>query len=372
LFCSPILNAGLRYYPEAERGHYVSSLRAYLRRSLGRSLVVMEVLTIGAAFLWSWRSGAPLDLVLGLGLFVAADVGRTFEMSLFNAARQQRPAAILSAAETLARPLLVVLGVLVLGPRIDVVMVALALSIAVTWVLLFAAFAPVGLHAGSKPLPPGMAPEMRRYAIPLIPIALMNWLTSVSDRYIIAWFSHDTFMVGVYAAGYGLVSQPFLLMHAVVALTLRPAYFSAVAAGNDTHARHMFRVWLLISVIICVLGVAAFYLARTFAVDTLLGPRYRGAVSFVPWIALGYLFYVVEQVLEQQLLAYKRTVAVLWAQTSGAVASVAVTIPCVLRFGAMGAAYACPIYFSIQCLIVALLMWRSSPGHVPGGSGPRL
>ena len=87
----------------------------------------------------------------------------------------------------------------------------------------------------------------------------------------------------------------------------------------------------------------------------------EGAVGFVPWIALGYLFYVAEQVLEQQLLAYKRTVAVLGAQTSGAIASVAVTIPCVLRFGAKGAAYACPIYYSVQCLIVALLIWRSGP-----------
>jgi O-antigen/teichoic acid export membrane protein len=360
LFCSPTLNAGLRYYPEAERGHYVSSLRAHLRRSLGRSVVPMEILTIGGAILWCWTKGAPLDVVLGLALFVGADVSRTFEMSLFNAARRQRPAAILSAAETLVRPLLVVLGVLAFGPRIDVVMGALALSIGVTLVLLFAAFEPVGVGAPGKVLPPGVAPEMRRYAIPLIPIALMNWFTSVSDRYIIAWFSHNTFMVGVYAAGYGLVSQPFLLMHAVVALTLRPAYFSSVAGGNDVHARHVFRVWLFVSVMVCMAGVAAFYLGRTFAVDTFLGPRYRGAISFVPWIALGYLFYVVEQVLEQQLLAYKRTVAVLTAQTGGAIASVAVTIPCVLRFGAKGAAYACPIYFSIQCLIVAVLMWRSS------------
>jgi O-antigen/teichoic acid export membrane protein len=289
-------------------------------------------------------------------------------MSLFNAARRQRPAAILSATETLVRPLLVVLGVLVLGPRIDVVMGALALSIAVTLVLLFAGFEPVGAAAAPKLLPPAMADEMRRYAIPLVPIALMNWFTSVSDRYIIAWFSHDTFMVGVYAAGYGLVSQPFLLMHAVIALTLRPAYFSAVASGNDVHARHMFRVWLLIAVVICLIGVAAFFVGSTLAVDILLGPRYRGAISFAPWIALGYLFYVVEQVLEQKLLAYKRTGAVLTAQTSGAIASVVVTIPCVLRFGAKGAAYACPIYFSIQCLIAGVLLWRSSPPDVPGGA----
>jgi len=365
LFCSPTLNAGLRYYPEAERGHFVSSLRASLRRNLRISLVLMEILTVAGSLLWCSRQGAPFGVVFGLALFVAADVRRTFEMSLFNAARRQRPAAILSAAETLMRPLLVVLGVLIWGPKLDVVMGALALSILVTVVLSFAAFEPVGIDSAGSALPTGLVPEMRRYAIPLIPIAVMTWITSVSDRYIIAWFSHDTFMVGVYAAGYGLVSQPFLLIHAVVALTLRPAYFASVARGNDARARHMFRVWLLLSVMVCVAGVAAFYWGRTFAVNVFLGPRYRGAISFVPWIALGYLFYVVEQVLEQQLLAYKRTLAVLAAQTSGAVVSVAVTIPCVWRFGATGAAYACPLYFSIQCLIAAILLWRFGPGQAP-------
>ena len=88
----------------------------------------------------------------------------------------------------------------------------------------------------------------------------------------------------------------------------------------------------------------------------------------MPWIALGYLFYVVEQVLEQKLLAYKRTRAVLAAQTCGAMASVVVTIPCVLRFGAKGAAYACPIYFAIQCVVVMVLLRRPSPPRLPGGA----
>ena len=78
LFCSPTLNAGLRYYPEAERGRYVASLRSHLRRNIGRSLVLMEILTVGAALLWCWSRGAPLDVVLGLALFVAADVSSHF------------------------------------------------------------------------------------------------------------------------------------------------------------------------------------------------------------------------------------------------------------------------------------------------------
>lgn len=76
----------------------------------------------------------------------------------------------------------------------------------------------------------------------------------------------------------------------------------------------------------------------------------------VPWIAFGYVLYAIEQVFEQKLLARKRSFAVLVAQIFGAAASIAVTIPLVMRFGMMGAAYACPIYFLIQCMVAALLL----------------
>jgi len=68
----------------------------------------------------------------------------------------------------------VVLGVLVLGPRIDVVMGALALSMRSRWYC----FSQVSSLSGAPPPEapsPAMADEMRRYAIPLVPIALMNW-----------------------------------------------------------------------------------------------------------------------------------------------------------------------------------------------------
>jgi len=98
----------------------------------------------------------------------------------------------------------------------------------------------------------------------------------VSDRYIIAWFSHDTFMVGVYAAGYGLVSQPFPVDARRDCVDLRPAYFSAVASGNDVACRHMFRVWLLIAVVICLIGVAAFFVGSTLASISCWAPAIEG------------------------------------------------------------------------------------------------
>jgi O-antigen/teichoic acid export membrane protein len=320
----------------------------------------MEAVLVVGAGLWIWQARVGASVVLTLAVFLFADVFRTFEIAMFGASRRQRPAALASASEALLKPLLVVAGVFLFGARIEVVLGAIASSMVVTLVGVYITARLDNLGPGVA-LPSQIATEMRRYALPLIPIALLNWLTGVSDRYIIQWLSHDLPSVGLYAAGYGLISQPFLILHGVAALTLRPVYFSAVSRNDQSHAAKTFRAWLVLSSSICVVATALIFVWRGSLVSTFLGPQYRGAVVVVPWIALGYLFYVIEQVLEQHLLAHKRTRAVLYTQAGGAAASVIVTVPLVASQGMVGAAYACPIYFLIQCLIAASLVWRASP-----------
>jgi len=357
IFCSPILNSALRYYPDAERDGYVSALRRLLARILGRAVFAMEIIAVVGIVVWSSRTGNSSLILLPLTVFLALDVIRTFEMTLFNAARMQRAAAILGAFETLIRPLLVVAGILLLGRTVAVIIGTFALSTFLSLALLYSAMTRASSSGGAA-LPANLPSAMWRYAIPLIPVALLSWTSSVSDRYIIEWVSGDIASIGVYSAGYGLISQPFLLLHGVVALTLRPVYFAAVSRADKRHASQTFATWIAITTVVCGTATVLIYLIRDPLVRTFLGPKYRGATVFVPWIALGYFFYVIEQVLEQSLLAHNRTKSVLITQTCGAIASVIVTIPLVIQFGALGAAYACPLYFLIQLLTVMVILRR--------------
>jgi O-antigen/teichoic acid export membrane protein len=362
LFCSPILSAGLRFYADAQHGNYVPALYRMLRAALGKATIAMEVLVVIGACIWIWQAHVGASLVLTLAVFLFADVFRTFEIAMFSAARRQRRAAVASAAEALVKPLLIVAGVLLFGVSIEVVLGAIAASIVITLVGVYTTARLDKVVEGGV-LPPAIAAEMRAYAIPLIPIALLNWLTSVGDRYLIQWLSHDLPSVGLYAAGYGLISQPYLILNGIAALTLRPVYFSAVSRDDQAHAARTFRTWLGVTAGICVAATALIFVFRDTVVGLFLGPQYHGAAVVVPWIALGYLFFVIEQVLEQHLLAHKRTRAVLIAQICGAAASVVVTVPLVVMYGMLGAAYACPIYFLIQCLVAGSLVLRSTPGR---------
>jgi O-antigen/teichoic acid export membrane protein len=358
LFCTPLLNAATRYLPEAESAGYAPALHRVLLRLLRHSIIGVVIVALAGGLIWSSKTGISPTVSLILVVYVIADVGRTLEFTLLNAARRQRPFAILSAAEVLVRPLLITGAVILLGASVQAILGAIAISIIIALTGAYAAGRSYGA-SNQNAVPAALVSEMRRYAMPLIPLALLNWTVSVSDRYIIGWVTHDTASVGVYAAGYGLISQPFLLIQAIVSLTLRPLYFSAVSRGDHALARRTFRIWLAVAFGVCALTAAFVSLTRRFLVSILLAPQYSGAIAVVPWIALGYVIYIFDQVLEQQLLADKRTSAVLVAQACGALASIVVTIPLVEQFGMIGAAYACPAYYLVQCMVAAMFLRRT-------------
>jgi O-antigen/teichoic acid export membrane protein len=366
LLCTPLFGATLRFLPQAEQCGYAAAFRSVQRRMLGWAVWGTVALTVIGSLVWVRRAGAPAIICAVLAVLAAADVRRTALFTDLNAMRHQKALAILSAMEAVARPLFIIAGVALLGASIQIVLCAISASILVP---LLAAFwrRDSRVLSASAGAPPGLINEMARYAFPLLPSALVTWVVSVSDRYIIGWICNDTSSVGVYAAGYGLISQPFILTQAIITLTLRPVYFAAVAAGDAVSSRRTIRVWLAVSFAVCACLTALIIAGRTFLVGLLLGPNFQAAVTIVPWIALGYLIYVFEQVLEQELLAYKRTSAVFITQAAGALASVLVTVPLVVHFGMVGAAYACPIYFFVQCLVAVKLLRLQVAGHVSSG-----
>ncbi len=243
--------------------------------------------------------------------------------------------------EAIGRPILILLGVKVFGSSALAIVAGTAAATTVALVLLRyrsaqearrlpAPSQAVGVDAGDHALADGI----RRFTRPLLPAFLIIWIVSLSDRYIIQGIVKDTTAVGIYAAGYGLISQPFIMAHSVLSLTLRPIYFKATSHNDFAHARRTFATWLLAAIAICGIGVVLATILCRPVVGLFLDHRYGQTAQMVPWIAAGYLFYVVQQTLEQNLLAYKRTGAVLVEGAFGAIISIVVTVPLVRAFGA--------------------------------------
>jgi O-antigen/teichoic acid export membrane protein len=205
------------------------------------------------------------------------------------------------------------------------------------------------------------------FTLGLIPLGIVSWTISLSDRYLLGAYL-GTGPVGIYAAVYGLASQPFLIVQTALQRTMVAVYYRAVADGDRAKQSKAMRGWLAVVVGICGLGFVASLFLKNLVARIFLAPEYRSGANLIPWIAGGYMLWAIGSVFESKLHAQKRTHRILLVNVCTAVLSLVVPLVFIRWWGLIGAARACPVYF----LGMAVLMWalsREGPGVDPSGGG---
>lgn len=356
ILCAPVLQALLRFYPDMARDGNVDGLRRTVQHLLSRPTSLLTGLTLVVGWFYSRGGDVGFGAFVALAVIMTVDVARTLETNLLTAARRQALFSLWVATESWAKPLFAVAALLLLGVSPQTVLLGY-LSAAGLTLLVFRTFAGEieGIHGETQVASDAaLAAAIRRYALPLAPMAVVGWISSLSDRYIVAAVL-GTREAGIYAAVYGLMSTPFLMAQGVIGQTLRPVYFGVVSRGDASEERHLLRLWLTLTAAVCASGALAVFLLQEWIARLLLGVEYREGVSLMPWIAGGNAILSVGYVFESRLYAQKRTNALLLGQGIGAIAALLFTVPLVYRCGLMGAAVACPIYFSVFTIALFLL-----------------
>lgn len=364
LTANPRLQALIRYYPDAMREGRVGVLRATGLRLIW-PLVALAVAVLAGAWVVAapWLGGAWYTGLLVAMLFVT-DFLRSLELSLFNAARRQRDASLIYVADAWSRPLMAAVAVLALGPNADAALAGYIAGSALVVLAMRAAMRLEGsferhIHpAGDSPGMTDLASSIRRYALPLAPIAIFGWLSGMGDRYVIAGLL-SLEDAGLYAAAYGLASRPFLMLGGVVELTMRPVLQNAVAAGNTPLIARAKATWLLIMAASAAFGVLSFVLLSDWLGHLLLAPQYRTATALMPWIALGYALYVVSNVFSRLCYVFDDTKAVLWLTVAGSMIGVLILVPAIGVGGLAGAAVATALRFGIEMALSVPLSMRA-------------
>ncbi len=367
-FCAPFIEAALRFYPDAARDGQVPLLREVTNSFLIRSAKALSPV-VGAAglllfFLYREKTAFLMAMASLCGLLVV-DAVKAKERNFLNAGRRQKAMAVWLATDTWARFLGAIIMVLVFGSSTGSVLSGyLAGSLLLLAFFYFRkgsglarAVAPSTMEEKKANLPD----EIRRYAIPIIPMAIVGWIASLGDRYIISALS-GLEQVGIYSASYGLVSRPFLMAGGVIEQTLRPLYFEAVSAGDKAREKKTFFALLSATVLASLCLVAVITLMRREIAGLLLERRYSAGADLIPWIALGYAFLVVSYVFEKICYAYKKTKSVFFAQSAGAAASLGAGIPMICHYGLLGASMAVPVYFGIQLAVSAVMARQALKG----------
>ncbi len=87
VFCSPLLNAGIRFYPEAERIGKVAKVRAILSHAMTRNVAFLFPIVLIGAWWYLRQDALRTAIACALGVFFIVDVARSLEMSMLSGAR---------------------------------------------------------------------------------------------------------------------------------------------------------------------------------------------------------------------------------------------------------------------------------------------
>ncbi len=356
LFASPLISAAQRFHPEMVLSGKVQQLRRTIVDILKWAVGTLAgLILLGGLFV---RFGTMSYLVfVALAGFLVVQVMRNLEIGFLTAARRQKEVALWSSSEAWLKPAFAVLLVILLGDSPQSVL--LAYFVAIGGILLCFHLLPLSVEGRGNPKVPSetdteLTANIRRYAMPLVPLALVAWISTLSDRYIIAGMLGSA-SVGIYAACYGLLGMPFLMAGGIIGQTLRPPYYQAISAGNINLAKKLLRTQLAITALICGAGIVAIFFLRNVLAALLLAKEYRSAVSLMTYIAAGITLQVISQIFEGILIAYKRTGFLLIIHSFGAVVCVLSVYFLIRRFNLIGAAMACPVYY-LSMLMLSMVM----------------
>ena len=212
--------------------------------------------------------------------------------------------------------------------------------------------------------------RMLRYSIPLIPTTIFWWITSVSDRYMIAAFlgREDT---GIYAVAYKIPTLLTLLS----GIFLEAWQFSAVAEAKDDRNAHIHfysRIWSSFQSVMFLAGSVVIAFSR-IEIRLLSTEAYEEAWQYVPMLSAAMIFSAFASFMGSVYMVEKKSGLSFWTSMVGGVSNIVLNFLLIPAFGTQGAALATLISYLLSFGIRAvsgrrLLPFRLYTGRLIGNT----
>jgi O-antigen/teichoic acid export membrane protein len=358
MLCTPILQALLRYYPDSRERSHTAALCKTTKQILVRRGFYSVVLGITAACVAYLFFDVPFWSPVLLSVFLPVEMWRSYEVTLFNPTRRQKPFAAVMMLDAGLRPTLAWIFVRITGLEVEAVLAAFITSSVVTATVSRMSF--LKEHDCQEPGIERATIERRiqAFSLPILPLAIIGWCNGTLDRYVIAGILGSG-QVGLYAAAYGLVSRPFLMIGQVLEQTIRPSYYEATSRNDSQTSAKYFQLWVLLASITAVAGFLFIYSFAESIARIFLSEMFWQSAHIMPWIALAYGIIGVVQALEIRFYASYQTRQALFIEIAG-IGTMLATLPFLIKaLGVLGAAIALCLGALVQ-LLVAISIALSS------------
>ncbi len=181
----------------------------------------------------------------------------------------------------------------------------------------------------------GIASQMLKYCVPLIPTVILWWITNVSDRYMITYFISSE-ANGLYTAASKIPNFVILFSQIFIDAWQLSAVDEYDSEGRAEFFTKVFRVYS--GGVFAVASVLI--LTCQFITKILVSKEFYDSWNYVPILIIATTFSCIVNFLASVYMAEKKSFMALLTASSGAVVNIVLNILLIPRIGANGAAVA--------------------------------
>jgi O-antigen/teichoic acid export membrane protein len=190
------------------------------------------------------------------------------------------------------------------------------------------------------------------FALPLIPIGLLEVIIASSDRYIIGFFKGSA-SVGIYSATYniGLIAGIFIFP---IAYILSPTVFKLFDEKKIEKVKMYLSYSLKYFLLISIPSVFGLTILTKSILSTLATPEFVTAISMfvVLFVSLSSIFYGIQAIFGRALMLFKHTKSFLIAFIVAAIINLGLNIVLIPCWGIIGAAITTLIAYALSAIII--------------------
>jgi O-antigen/teichoic acid export membrane protein len=193
--------------------------------------------------------------------------------------------------------------------------------------------------------------QMVRFGLPLVPGSLGMFVMHFSDRFfLLKYFNADD--VGVYSLGYkfGMMISIIISQGIFSAWTAQGYEIAKKEDGKRTIARIF--TYYVFTVILAGLCIAIF---SKEVVNLMASPKYSGAASVIPIIALSYVMGGVATYFTLGIMISNKTKYMAYIQSSVAGINILLNMNLIRKYGIMGAALSTAVSFSLLSVVTLVV-----------------
>ena len=309
--------------------------------------VLSVILIIGVGFYWGeqqaiWLLSGYLFL-LSLALF-------TISQNIFSASIQPVYYAYLTICYSiLALGFGSLIAYLGYGPTGVIFGIAIGTCIPALFV-----FKRIWLPFSTKQYNPKLFKKLMIYGIPLAAAALVEEVTNVTDRFMLAGMRGKS-EAGLYAVGYDLSGNSILMIMAALNVAAYPVIIKLLDSEGVTAATNYFKNYVVLLLAVSIPAVVGLNLVGPNLVHLLIDVDYQESVIFLlPWITVA-IFLLGLQVFYFDLAFQlgQKTIASVKIAVVIAMVNIGLNYALIPEMGMHGAAIATISSFAVGCLLSA-------------------